>query len=93
MSDGSVVLPVDIQGTEGAAMIVIFLLIPISVILATGFLGAFIWAVRSGQYEDTCTPSMRLLLEERAANRSTSSPVEKPSALPVATEGPAKDKI
>jgi cbb3-type cytochrome oxidase maturation protein len=25
---------------------------------------AFIWAVRSGQYEDTCTPSMRLLVEE-----------------------------
>ena len=42
-------------------MTVIFLLIPLSVVIATGFLGAFIWAVRSGQYEDTCTPAMRLL--------------------------------
>jgi cbb3-type cytochrome oxidase maturation protein len=33
-------------------------------VVAAGFLGAFIWAVRSGQYEDTCTPSMRLLLDE-----------------------------
>ncbi len=45
-------------------MIVIFLLIPLSIVIAIGFLVAFIWAVRSGQYEDTCTPSMRLLLEE-----------------------------
>ena len=48
-------------------MIVIFLLIPLSIVIALCFLGAFIWAVRSGQYEDTCTPSMRLLLEEKRA--------------------------
>jgi cbb3-type cytochrome oxidase maturation protein len=46
-------------------MIVIFLLIPLSIIIAICFLVAFIWAVRSGQYEDTCTPAMRLLLEEK----------------------------
>ena len=45
-------------------MIVIFLLIPLSIVIAACFLAAFIWAVRSGQYEDTCTPAMRLLLEE-----------------------------
>lgn len=48
-------------------MSVIFLLIPLSIIIAICFLVAFIWAVRSGQYEDTCTPSMRLLLEEKRA--------------------------
>lgn len=46
-------------------MSVILLLIPLSVIIAGIFLGAFIWAVRSGQYEDTCTPSMRVLTEEK----------------------------
>jgi cbb3-type cytochrome oxidase maturation protein len=45
-------------------MIVIFLLIPLSIVIAACFLGAFIWAIRSGQYEDTCTPSMRVLLDE-----------------------------
>lgn len=45
-------------------MSVIFLLIPLSIVLAAGFLAAFIWAIRSGQYDDTCTPSMRLLLDE-----------------------------
>jgi cbb3-type cytochrome oxidase maturation protein len=45
-------------------MTIIFFLIPISVLLAAGFLAAFIWAVRSGQYEDTCTPSMRVLMDQ-----------------------------
>ena len=46
-------------------MNVIYALIPLSILLAACFLAAFIWAVRSGQYEDTCTPSMRILTEER----------------------------
>jgi cbb3-type cytochrome oxidase maturation protein len=45
-------------------MIIVYLLIPLSVVVAAGFLAAFIWAIRSGQYEDTCTPSMRLLTDE-----------------------------
>lgn len=52
-------------------MSVIFLLIPLSIFIAVCFLGAFIWAVRSGQYEDTCTPSMRLLLEEKKSDKPT----------------------
>jgi len=54
-------------------MSVIFLLIPLSILIAACFLGAFIWAVRSGQYEDTCTPSMRLLLEEQNVKPKTKS--------------------
>jgi len=46
-------------------MSVIFLLIPLSVFIAACFLGAFIWAVRSGQYEDTVTPSLRVLWNDR----------------------------
>jgi len=45
-------------------MIIIFVLIPVSIVAATIFLTAFIWAVRSGQYDDTCTPAMRLLGED-----------------------------
>jgi len=43
---------------------VILLLIPLSLVVATGFLWAFFWAVRSGQYEDTATPSLRVLTED-----------------------------
>ena len=45
-------------------MSVILILIPVSVVVAAAFFCGFIWAVRSGQYEDTCTPSMRMLADE-----------------------------
>jgi cbb3-type cytochrome oxidase maturation protein len=48
-------------------MLVIFLLIFISLTLALAFFAAFIWAVKSGQFEDTCTPSMRMLTDEERA--------------------------
>ncbi len=50
-------------------MSVILLLIPLSIVIAGGFLAAFFWAVRSGQYEDTGTPSMRVLMEEASEGR------------------------
>jgi cbb3-type cytochrome oxidase maturation protein len=49
-------------------MIVIFLLIPLSIVTAAVFLTGFIWAVRSGQYEDTCTPSLRPLMDDNTKN-------------------------
>lgn len=46
-------------------MSAIFLLIAFSLVVAIGFLGAFIWAVRAGQYDDDYTPSVRMLFDER----------------------------
>ncbi len=42
----------------------IVVLIAASLIVAVGFLGAFIWSVRSGQYEDKYTPSVRMLFDD-----------------------------
>ncbi len=42
----------------------IFLLIILSLIIAAGFLAAFFWAVRSGQYDDDYTPSIRMLFDD-----------------------------
>jgi cbb3-type cytochrome oxidase maturation protein len=53
-------------------MSVILVLIPLSVMIAGGFLAAFFWAVRSGQYDDTCTPSMRLLTDDPESLSKTS---------------------
>ncbi|MCX6885833.1 MAG: cbb3-type cytochrome oxidase assembly protein CcoS [Verrucomicrobiota bacterium] len=44
-------------------MSVIVILILASLSIAGTFLLGFVWAVRSGQYEDTETPSMRILME------------------------------
>jgi len=48
-------------------MSVIILLIIFSVIVATAFLVAFIWAVRSGQFDDTKSPSVRMLFDDEAS--------------------------
>jgi cbb3-type cytochrome oxidase maturation protein len=45
-------------------MSVIVILIIFSVLVAGGFLGAFIWAVRSGQYDDTKSPAVRILFDD-----------------------------
>lgn len=50
-------------------MSVIFLLILISLSVATIFLGAFLWAIRSGQYEDDYTPSVRILFDDTKPNQ------------------------
>ena len=42
----------------------IVVLIAASLIVAVGFLAAFIWSVRSGQYEDKYTPSVRMLFDD-----------------------------
>jgi cbb3-type cytochrome oxidase maturation protein len=55
-------------------MSVILLLIPLSVVLAAGFLWAFFWAVRSGQYEDTTTPSLRILTDD-GSNPPVTQPI------------------
>ncbi len=36
-----------------------------SLVLAVGFLIAFIWTVKSGQMEDDYTPSIRMLFDDK----------------------------
>jgi cbb3-type cytochrome oxidase maturation protein len=45
-------------------MSVIYLLISISIVVAIAFLYAFIRAVRSGQFDDDYTPSVRMLFDD-----------------------------
>jgi cbb3-type cytochrome oxidase maturation protein len=45
-------------------MSVMFILIGCSLILAIGFLSAFIWSVKSGQLDDDYTPSVRILFDD-----------------------------
>ena len=45
-------------------MSVVIILILASLTVALLFLAGFVWAVRSGQYEDTVTPSLRVLADD-----------------------------
>ena len=49
-------------------MSVIYLLISISIVLAIGFFIAFILAVKTGQYDDDYTPSVRMLFDDELLN-------------------------
>jgi cbb3-type cytochrome oxidase maturation protein len=50
-------------------MSVLLILILASLGMALIFLGGFFWAVLSGQFEDTCTPSFRILSEDERKAR------------------------
>jgi cbb3-type cytochrome oxidase maturation protein len=45
-------------------MSVIIILMLASLAVGLVFVGAFVWSVRSGQYEDTVTPALRMLADE-----------------------------
>jgi cbb3-type cytochrome oxidase maturation protein len=45
-------------------MNIIYMLLAISVVVALGFFTAFIYSVKTGQYDDTYTPSVRMLFDD-----------------------------
>jgi len=49
---------------------VIVLLIGISLLVALGFLVAFLIAVKKGQYKDTHTPAIRVLFDNETENEN-----------------------
>ena len=51
-------------------MSVIYLLLTISICVAIVFFIVFILAVKSGQYDDSYTPSVRMLFEDELKNKS-----------------------
>jgi len=68
-------------------MNIIILLILISLTMALIFLGIFYWSMKSGQYDDTYTPSVRMLFEDKKKDETrdknkkskTASPASKKS--------------
>ncbi len=51
-------------------MSVVAVLICFSLLVAIGFLLAFLWAVKSGQYDDKYTPSVRILFDDNKKKKS-----------------------
>lgn len=47
---------------------VIILLLLVSISVAALFLGAFIWNVKSKQYEDEYSPPIRMLFDDKVSN-------------------------
>jgi len=52
-------------------MEVMLVLIGFSLLAAAGFLVAFIWALRRGQFDDLTTPAIRMLFESRTTKKQS----------------------
>lgn len=57
-------------------MSAIIFLIFIGIVVAGGFLAAFIWAVRNGQYDDDYSPSVRILFDNTTASNTDLESIE-----------------
>ncbi len=64
-------------------MSVIYLLISISIVVALAFLYAFIRAVRSGQYDDDYTPSVRMLFDDELKIKTKTITKKKEEQKPI----------
>jgi len=60
-------------------MSAIFILVGASLTVAIGFLAAFIWSVKNGQYDDDYTPSVRILFEDKPVIKKDPEPKKKKS--------------
>jgi cbb3-type cytochrome oxidase maturation protein len=69
-------------------MDILYLLIPLSVVLAIAIGAAFWWAVRNDQFEDMEGPAHRLLLDDD----DRAKPARPPEALPGDASGPTGDR-
>ena len=51
-------------------MDIIIILLGASLVVALGFLAAFIWSVKTGQFEDDLSPAHRILFEDKSTTNS-----------------------
>ncbi|MEZ4810336.1 MAG: cbb3-type cytochrome oxidase assembly protein CcoS [Allomuricauda sp.] len=51
-------------------MSVIYVLLAISISVAVAFFAAFLFSVKSGQYDDTYTPSVRMLFDDEVLDNT-----------------------
>ena len=69
--------------TQIRGMSVIYLLISISIIVAGVFLYAFLRAVKTGQYDDDYTPSVRMLFDDELVKAKPKTTTNKEEQKPI----------
>lgn len=63
-------------------MTIIYMLLTISLFVAIIFFALFIFSVKEGQYDDTYTPSVRMLFEDELVKEDAETKNEAPKTLP-----------
>jgi len=54
-------------------MNLLYLILPLALAIGAGFVAAFVWATRKGQFDDMETPAMRVLFEDAEVAESGKS--------------------
>lgn len=54
-------------------MNILYFLVGCSLLMALIFLGAFFWALKSGQHDDTYTPGVRILFDDELTKKQNST--------------------
>ena len=57
-------------------MLIVVMLIAVSLLIALIFLAIFFWNIKSGQYDDMFTPSVRMLFEDEGSPTDAKQPEE-----------------
>jgi cbb3-type cytochrome oxidase maturation protein len=71
-------------------MDILFLLIPVSILVLIVAIWAFVWAVKSGQFEDMEGPAYRIIMDDDNDPMIPPPPGQKPSGDPAADPDAAK---
>ena len=59
-------------------MELIYLILPLALVIAAGFVTAFIWAAKGDQFEDLDTPAIRMLHDDAVSSRPETRPARDP---------------
>lgn len=52
-------------------MSVLFIALPVALLIAGAFVGGFIYAVKTGQFDDLDTPPMRMLFDDMEVKKES----------------------
>jgi len=55
-------------------MSVLYLLVPLALLLVAGFVAAYVWSSRNGQFDDLKTPALRVLIDDRPTKAAGDAP-------------------
>lgn len=58
----------------------IFVLLPLALLIAAIAVGFFIWAARTGQFDDLDTPAVRILFDDEEPRRPVPEAPESPAS-------------
>lgn len=62
----------------------IFVLLPLALLIAAIAVGFFIWAAKSGQFDDLETPAVRILFDDEEPRRTPAGGAPPPAGASVA---------